>query len=438
MTIIYIQGKVDVAQFEQTCRQQHPPQDPKKVIFLFPGNSTHHGNGTTLFSIKSGGGLAVPAGLLGNKGYPVLSLPTTSMERWDTDLGQKKIVEEAIGDLYRAIGAGYSLMLPVRAHENTTYFDNGLQAHWGGVEPSFWGGIQTTANKALANHYITALNTLANFVDLSDEDKQKQAQADATNLYYAAYLDGLQMKDNHPWLKPIIQYSSTTTVPKASVATPPRDATHQRAATPPKDATPQRATTPPRPATPQRAATPPRPATPPRDATPQRAATPRIIETKTTDNETRAELTLPDNATQKSKPFIPITPRQVPVQQPRSLLNTTPTLPTPVSYRRLYQQDENPLLGARALLNDYTKSDSACLRFFYGHWNRHHVKEVARIVRKIDEGHITSTEQLITGLSKITLVNQCGSLARRIQFLEQQFNDLRKDEVTTEVTKMKI
>ena len=118
--------------------------------------------------------------------------------------------------------------------------------------------------------------------------------------------------------------------------------------------------------------------------------------------------------------------------------HTTPTLPTPVSYTRLYQQDENPLLGARALLNDYTKSDSACLRFFYGHWNRHHVKEVSIIVRQIDEGHITNTEPLITGLSKITLVNQCGSLARRIQFLEQQFNDLKKDEVATEVTKMKI
>jgi len=340
MTIIYIEGKVGVKEFEEACQRQNPPNNPQKVVFLFPGNRSHHQSGTTLFTIKSGGGLAITAGLLGEKGYPVLSLPTTTMENWSTNPQQQEIIKGAIADLYRAIGAGYSLMLPIRAHKDTKYFDNGLKKEDGTFEPSFWGGIQASSNKPLANHYITTLDNLADFITLPDEEKQRIAKLEPTNPYYLAYLNGLQMMDDDQWLKPIVRK--------------------------------------------------------------------------------------PQSVTQiRSNPSIIV--QQPAAERPKIMTKLLISLPIPDSYKRLYRQDQKPLNGARELLNDYTKSNSTCLRFFYGHWNRHHVKEVALIVKKIDEKILTSTEQVMSELLKITLVNPRGSLARRIQFLSQKFDAEQQD-----------
>lgn len=96
--------------------------DPKKAVFLFPGNKTHHGDKSNLYSIKSGGGLASIAGQWGNKGYPTLSLPTTDMDKYANDTNIQKIVHTAVGELWKAIYKGYSLILPVRRHQNQTYF----------------------------------------------------------------------------------------------------------------------------------------------------------------------------------------------------------------------------------------------------------------------------------------------------------------------------
>jgi hypothetical protein len=116
--------------------------------------------------------------------------------------------------------------------------------------------------------------------------------------------------------------------------------------------------------------------------------------------------------------------------RPKATIKTPMTLPIPGSYKILYRQDQEPLSGARALLNDYTKSNSACLRYFYGHWNRHHVKEVALIVKKIDDKSLTTPDEVMSELLKITLINPRGSLARRIQFLNQKFDAEQKVETT--------
>ncbi|MDR3503815.1 MAG: hypothetical protein P4L79_14650 [Legionella sp.] len=217
---IYIEGFIDIPRIQKTAKEQN--LNPQKVVFLFPGNSSHHAKGTNLYTIKGGGGLAVPAQNLGNLGYPVLSLPTTSMEKWSTDSKQQQTVQSALADLYRAVGAGYHLLLPVRAHNNTTYFDSGLADTQGLVEPSFWGLNLTTPNKPLATHYIQELDKLAVFIQSPEEERLKTAQADSSNPFFAAYLDGLQMQEDDPWLQlPVTAKKQIPTVqPKLPETTP--------------------------------------------------------------------------------------------------------------------------------------------------------------------------------------------------------------------------
>lgn len=87
----------------------------------------------------------------------------------------------------------------------------------------------------------------------------------------------------------------------------------------------------------------------------------------------------------------------------------------PASYSKLDQDDS--LIAARNLLNDYTKNNSGLSRAFTFHWFRHHTNEVNQIVEKIDSGVISSIDQLIGELKEIKLANAKGSLSRRIDFI---------------------
>ena len=234
MSLFFIKGSASIENYETICRAYKLNPEDKKVIFLFPGNSSHHGIGTTLFSIKSGGGLAQAAKLIGEKGYPTLSLPTTTMEQWSTNKAQQAIVQGAIVDLYKALGAGYSFMLPVRAHTKN-YFDQGLAAAQD-LEPSFWGGIQAAPNKQLANHYLLQLNQLSDFIALSLEKRQEVATTNINNPLFKAYLKGQQMQEDDPWLTPIQQNkpvplkSSSTKPPQSEPAKPdegPQSSSHK-------------------------------------------------------------------------------------------------------------------------------------------------------------------------------------------------------------------
>ncbi len=199
MKIIQVEGFLDTPGFEKLCLDHQ--LDPKKVVFLFPGNASHHEEGTTLFSVKSGGGLAHLARTNGQKGYPVLSLPTTTMEEWENNDWQKEIVTGAIADLYRALGAGYYFMLPVRDHASTYYFSEGLKSSAGKKEPSFWGGIQRASNIALADHYQNELDYFQEFVTLTLDDQLALTNADRSNPYCAAFLHGHSMTVEDAWLQ---------------------------------------------------------------------------------------------------------------------------------------------------------------------------------------------------------------------------------------------
>ncbi len=103
-----------------------------------------------------------------------------------------------------------------------------------------------------------------------------------------------------------------------------------------------------------------------------------------------------------------------------------PSRTYPKSYTDITESVSENLLKARKILDDYTKSNSAVSRFFHGHWNRHHVTEVHAIVMRIDGKNgkqITSTNELIAELRRITLSNNNGSLARRLDFITDNFLD---------------
>lgn len=310
MTLIYFKGWANVPSYEKQCRDSGFDLNEKKVVFLFPGNSSHHGPHVTLFSIKGGSQLATAALQIGSKGYPTLSLPTTSMGEWATDAKQQATVQKAIEDLYQAFGAGYSFMLPSRDHQDTEYFDHGL-----GVdellEPAFWGGELKVANKPLANHYINALNKLSEFMALSLDERLKQAD---DNPLHRAWLKGHLMDKNDKWLKPVVA------------------AAHKPAEQPKK---------------------------------------PKVYE-------------------------------------------------APASYDRIFNSKQDPLQGARELLNDYTKGDSCLSRFFHGHWNRHHTYQINRIVKKIDNATLKTIEELLEELKFVSLMNPNGSLAKRIGHIKHR------------------
>lgn len=160
-TLLFLQGRLNFESFTRFCKQYQI--DPEKTVFIFPGNPSHHSANQTLYSKKAGGGLAHVAYELGEHGIPTLSLPTTGMNGIEDDKS-KLLAEHAVADLWRAVGFGLNIALPVRSQTNNQYFDNRLMNCNEKLEPSFWGGIETISNKSLGNYYLEQLNLLSEFL----------------------------------------------------------------------------------------------------------------------------------------------------------------------------------------------------------------------------------------------------------------------------------
>ncbi|MDP3558861.1 MAG: hypothetical protein Q8R79_00740, partial [Legionellaceae bacterium] len=209
-------GKKD---YDAWC--QHEGLPPKKAVFIFPGNPSHHNlsTGTSLFTVKGGGGLAVLSGSLGTAGYPVLSMPTTGIGS-DWQKKQKTLVESAIADLYRAVGAGYTLVLPVRDFNSKGLFFESELMFSPGREPAFWGENEMTGNKTLAKYYMQHLACLQNFIEKTAQQVQDKSPLtdmpemsakisfpDGTNTadLLAAFNDGISAQSNskHYFIQPI-------------------------------------------------------------------------------------------------------------------------------------------------------------------------------------------------------------------------------------------
>lgn len=114
--IIYQEGLLDLEKFQEVCGER-----AKKTALIFPSNKSHHEADVTPVSVKSGGGLARVAKALGLARFLTVGLPTTDMQKWQrmppmptTQTFEQKTVQKAVSDLYRLLGAGCDLMLPVR------------------------------------------------------------------------------------------------------------------------------------------------------------------------------------------------------------------------------------------------------------------------------------------------------------------------------------
>ena len=157
--MIYIEGNVTLDAYLKKY-PNHQSMNDKNIVFVFPGNPTHHAEGMTMFTIKGGGGLAFPAQNIGKAGFPVLSLPTLGVKINDS------CVQSAKEELYKAIAMGYRLMIPIREHRKKEYFDAALTIPgYDNKEPNFWGGVVKEPNKELANMYTSYLNDLILFTE---------------------------------------------------------------------------------------------------------------------------------------------------------------------------------------------------------------------------------------------------------------------------------
>jgi hypothetical protein len=204
----YIKGMVS----NDTLRSVIPPGlDENRAVFVFPSNTGHHrkdGSAKSLFTPKRGGGLAKASSNWGDADNPTLGLPTTGMPVVKSPKDVGIIAHGAITDLYKAMGAGFHLIIPIRPHKKR-FFENGLDGE-PGFEPSFWGGIDTTLNKGLAKFYIDELNKLDPFAKLLDaQSKKTPSEEDNLQLQqfkeenpslWEAYQEGQKASaKNDPW-----------------------------------------------------------------------------------------------------------------------------------------------------------------------------------------------------------------------------------------------
>ncbi len=154
-----IQGRITAESFQQSCIENGI--NPHQAVFIFPGNISHHGAYHTLYSKKYGGGLGIPAGELGELGIAVLSIPTTGMSIVDNEKHIPPLAITAIADIWKAIGFGMSIVLPVRKPSGIKFFINTFND---GTEPSFWGENERTPNVKLAEYYLKQLSFIQDFL----------------------------------------------------------------------------------------------------------------------------------------------------------------------------------------------------------------------------------------------------------------------------------
>lgn len=120
-----------------------------------------------------------------------------------------------------------------------------------------------------------------------------------------------------------------------------------------------------------------------------------------------------------------------------SLSNESPASPSdhiasrrwPGAYRQLVSKSDDMLMQSRLILDNYTLGNSALRRFFYGHWNRHHIQAVSKIVDDIDRGYLTNISDVLNELERIKAFNTQGSLRRRIAFLFNAVDSQRTEQI---------
>ncbi|CAM3039733.1 Dot/Icm secretion system substrate [Legionella steigerwaltii] len=108
------------------------------------------------------------------------------------------------------------------------------------------------------------------------------------------------------------------------------------------------------------------------------------------------------------------------------------TIDFPDSYTKVWNKvsGESNYRRIKALLIDYTKEScffgSFIGRVMSGHWNRHHVSAVSKIIANMSvNDYYESTDEIILDL-KILKPENGGSLSKRIKFIEMKLEEQLK------------
>ncbi|RUQ81871.1 hypothetical protein [Legionella septentrionalis] len=168
--LLFNESQITAENYQEFCKQNG--KDPKQCVFVFPGNPSHHTPEHTLFSVKEGkSNLNAVAQRFGEAGFPTLSLPTVLNQ--DISLPQR-----AMADLWRAAGAGYTIILPVRPFgEKGQYFNSPLsKSNNYAVELNFWGGNEGEPNPGLGHFYNTYIVNLHTFLHMRETGEPNRAQ----------------------------------------------------------------------------------------------------------------------------------------------------------------------------------------------------------------------------------------------------------------------
>ena len=143
---------------------KHKYLEDNEHVFIFSGTLEDSGKGQALCTKKGGGGgLGSVASALA--GHPVLSLPikTSDGRRITMTLGYP---EAAIRDIWKAIGAGLTIVLPVRLYNSKQQnlfpeplIDNTEEKY----EPSLWNDT-ADCDPAVAKYYLQSLKQVHDYL----------------------------------------------------------------------------------------------------------------------------------------------------------------------------------------------------------------------------------------------------------------------------------
>jgi hypothetical protein len=109
--------------------------------------------------------------------------------------------------------------------------------------------------------------------------------------------------------------------------------------------------------------------------------------------------------------------------------------------------DQQKIQAIKTVLNDYTKGGDnfwgAIKRFFTGHWNRHHVSDVDKIVKKIDSGGFANSADLVREIDSIAKdpskkVNPTGDFKQRLDFITEKNKESGQEQVQDARTQFNI
>ncbi len=175
--LYYFDDRVSIQTYENFARANK--FNPRKSVFLFPSNTGHHTKEHSLYSRKSGGGLAGVAAELYEHEIPALGLPTTSMPSQMTlkqieqpsDFSER-CAKKAISDIWAAVGFGLDVVCPVRERRaDSQYFSEALTED--NKEARLWGNIEKTPNLALGDYYHEQLKLIYSATHQDRENKKE-------------------------------------------------------------------------------------------------------------------------------------------------------------------------------------------------------------------------------------------------------------------------